>query len=92
VPGLSTSAGSVPLSTPLDPSRVSVSFVPADGSEALPVLVCGEPENVDEDRAKEILSEEDFEVRVELELGRESARYWTCDFSYVSNRVLVVRW
>ena len=76
--------GSVPLSAPLDPTRVNVSFIPTDGSPVLPLLVNGEPENVDEVRAKEILSAEDLEVRVELGLGSESAKYWTCDFSYVS--------
>ena len=76
--------GSVPLSAPLDPSRMSVSFVPTDGSPVLPLLVNGEPENVDEVRAKEILSAEDLEIRIELGLGSESAKYWTCDFSYVS--------
>lgn len=76
--------GSVPLSTPLDPTRVSVSFVPTDGSPVLPLLVNGEPEEVDEVRAKEILSAEDLEVRVDLNLGSECAKYWTCDFSYVS--------
>ena len=76
--------GSVPLSAPLDPNRVSVSFIPTDGSPVLPLLVNGEPENVDEVRAKEILSAEDLEVRVELGLGSENAKYWTCDFSYVS--------
>ncbi|KAH9975761.1 arginine biosynthesis protein ArgJ [Lactifluus volemus] len=74
--------GSVPLSAPLDPSRVSVSFVPTDGSPVLPLLVNGEPESVDEVRAKEILSAEDLEIRIELGLGSESAKYWTCDFSY----------
>jgi glutamate N-acetyltransferase / amino-acid N-acetyltransferase len=63
---------------------VSVSFVPSDGSRALPVLVNGEPEVVDEARAKQILQEEEFEVRVELGLRGESAKYWTCDSSYVS--------
>ncbi len=77
--------GSVPLSAPLDPTRVSVSFVPTDGSPVLPLLVNGEPENVDEVRAKEILSAEDLEVRVELGLGSQGAKYWTCDFSYVSS-------
>ena len=43
----------------------------------------GEPEMVDEVRAKEILSKEEFEVKVDLGLGSESAQYWTCDFSYV---------
>jgi glutamate N-acetyltransferase/amino-acid N-acetyltransferase len=81
------STGAVPLSAPLDPSRVSVSFVPADRSDPLPVLVRGEPEDVDEVRAKQILSEEDFEVRVELGLGEESAKYWTCDFSYEYVRI-----
>jgi N-acetylglutamate synthase/N-acetylornithine aminotransferase len=76
--------GSVPLSAPLDPTRVSVSFVPTDGSPVLPLLVNGEPEQVDEVRAKEILSAEDLEVRVDLQLGSVSAKYWTCDFSYVS--------
>lgn len=79
--------GSVPLSAPLDPTRVSVSFVPTDGSPVLPLLVNGEPENVDEVRAKEILSAEDLEVRVELGLGPESAKYWTCDFSYEYVRI-----
>ena len=76
--------GSIPLSAPLDPSRVSVSFIPTDGSTPLPLLVNGEPEKVDEARASEIVGAEDLEIRVELGLGSESAKYWTCDFSYVS--------
>jgi glutamate N-acetyltransferase/amino-acid N-acetyltransferase len=76
--------GSVPLSAPLDPARVSVSFIPTDRSPVLPLLVNGEPEQVDEVRAKEILSAEDLEICVDLGLGSESAKYWTCDFSYVS--------
>lgn len=77
-------AGAVPLSVPLDPTRVNVSFIPTDGSPALPLLVNGEPEKVDEVRAKQILTVEDLAIRVELGLGTESAKYWTCDFSYVS--------
>ncbi|KAL0955254.1 hypothetical protein HGRIS_004148 [Hohenbuehelia grisea] len=83
-----SATGSVPLSTPLDPTKVSVSFVPSDGSATLPVLVGGEPESVDEVRAKEILSNEDFEVLVDLGTGgSEVARYWTCDFSYEYVRI-----
>ena len=63
---------------------MNVLFVPDDGSPALPVLVGGEPEKVDEVRAKEILSEGKFEVKIELGIGNESAKYWTCDLSYVS--------
>lgn len=73
------------LSSPIDPTKVSVSFVPSDNSSPLAVLVNGEPQNVDEVRAKEILEKEDFEVSVDLGgEGNAEAKYWTCDFSYVS--------
>lgn len=69
----------------IDPKKVSVTFIPSDGSPPLPVLVNGEPEIVDEARAAEILKREEFELEVDLGLGgREEAKYWTCDFSYVS--------
>ena len=69
----------------IDPTKVHVTFLPSDGTAPLPVLVNGEPEKVDEARAKEILSLEDFEVLVDLGMsGDGEARYWTCDFSYVS--------
>ncbi|KZT43205.1 arginine biosynthesis protein ArgJ [Sistotremastrum suecicum HHB10207 ss-3] len=81
------SAGSVSdsLSKPLDPSRVSVSFIPAatlSDTTPLKLLTRGEPETVDEERAKVILSEEDLEIKVELGIGNESAVYWTCDLSH----------
>ena len=72
------------LTKPLESALVNVLFVPDDGSPALSVLVGGEPENVDEVRAKEILSKGKFEINVQLGIGEESAKYWTCDFSYVS--------
>lgn len=68
----------------INPTKVSVTIVPGDGSPALPVLVNGEPEQVDEVRAKEIMVQDEFEVVVDLEMGGAEARYWTCDFSYVS--------
>ena len=63
---------------------MNVTFVPADGTTPLPLLVNGEPEKVDEARASEIIGQEDLEIKVELGIGSESAKYWTCDFSYVS--------
>ncbi|KAK4047358.1 glutamate N-acetyltransferase [Microbotryomycetes sp. JL221] len=66
----------------IDPSKVSVSFVPTDGSLELKLLVNGEPEQVDEARASEILKAEDLAIRVDLGLGQESATYWTCDLSH----------
>ena len=86
-----SSTGSTPLSTPLDPTLVSVAFVPSPTSSnptPLVVLENGEPVGVDEARASEILGEEEFEIRLDLGGqgvgGKEEARYWTCDFSYVS--------
>lgn len=75
--------GRVPLSAPIDPTRVSVSFIPLDGSNPLKLLVNGEPQNMDEARAKTIISEEDIEILVEMGMGTEGAKYWTCDFSHV---------
>jgi len=67
------------------PERVSVSFVPKEGMEGeLRLLVNGEPQNVDEARAAEILAEEDLEILVRLndkEEGEEIV-FWTCDFSH----------
>ncbi|KAH9843292.1 hypothetical protein Tdes44962_MAKER07549 [Teratosphaeria destructans] len=69
------------------PERTSVSFIPADGSAPLDLLVKGEPAQVDEARAKQILEMEDLEILVRLEddpvrgTSREVV-YWTCDLSH----------
>jgi glutamate N-acetyltransferase/amino-acid N-acetyltransferase len=74
---------------PVVPERTSVSFVPADGSEELKLLVQGEPEQVNEERAKQILEMEDLEILVKLNdyPGKEGFSkyqevFWTCDFSH----------
>lgn len=69
------------------PEKTSVSFVPTDGTEALKLLVGGEPEIVDETRAGRILADEDLEILVDLGggeggAGKEEASYWFCDFSH----------
>ncbi|KAJ6022040.1 Arginine biosynthesis bifunctional protein ArgJ [Penicillium herquei] len=72
------------------PERTSVSFRPVDGSPILKLLVNGEPETVDEDRASAILQNEDLEIEVDLGggekgaagCGGEDAVYWFCDFSH----------
>jgi glutamate N-acetyltransferase / amino-acid N-acetyltransferase len=81
--------GSTKLSKSINPQTVSVSFVPADGSPILPLLTNGEPEQVDEDRAKKILEHEDLEILVQLGMGNEKATYWTCDLSHVCLSSLV---
>lgn len=72
------------------PERTTVSFQPVDGSPALRLLVNGEPELVDEQRASAILENEELEIVVDLGggekgdkgLGGEEAVYWFCDFSH----------
>lgn len=49
-----------------DSRKTSVKFVPVDGSEHLNLLVNGEPEQVDEERASEILQNEDLIVEINL--------------------------
>lgn len=72
------------------PERTSVSFRPVDGSPILKLLVNGEPETVDEERASVILQNEDLEIEIDLGggekgeagCGGEDAVYWFCDFSH----------
>lgn len=64
------------------PTTTNVSFIPADGSEPLKLLVNGEPELVDEDRASEILAHEDLIIDIDLGTGDSSTKFWTCDFSH----------
>ncbi|KAF3925875.1 hypothetical protein ABW20_dc0104257 [Dactylellina cionopaga] len=67
----------------VEPKKTNVSFIPTDGSEELKLLVNGEPENVNENRASEILAMEDLEIRVSLGTGAgQEAVYYTCDFSH----------
>lgn len=62
------------------PDRTSVAFVPTDGLLRLQLLVDGEPEAVDEQRAAEILADEDLEIEIDLGTGGgQTAQFWTCD-------------
>ncbi|KAJ2471234.1 glutamate N-acetyltransferase [Coemansia sp. RSA 2322] len=68
---------------PLDTAKVNMAIYPGDGSNPLHLVQAGEPQlPVDEVRASEILKQEDVMVRVELGLGEESARMYTCDLSH----------
>ncbi|KAF7725384.1 hypothetical protein EC973_009652 [Apophysomyces ossiformis] len=65
-----------------DPSLVSVRFLPTDGSQPLQLMEKGEPEVVNEERASEILKMEDLYIEVDLNLGNNDAKFWTCDLSH----------
>lgn len=69
------------------PSKTNVNFVPAATSKSkdegvLKLLVNGEPEAVDEERAARLLEDEDLEIEIDLGTGSEEAQYWFCDFSH----------
>ena len=64
------------------PEKTNVSFIPTDGTAELKLLINGEPEQVDEARAAEILELEDLEILVRLGTGDKQATYWTCDYSH----------
>lgn len=67
----------------VETTKTNVSFVPTDGSAKLELLVNGEPQLVDEERASEILQFEDLEILVELGTGGgQSADFWTCDLTH----------
>jgi glutamate N-acetyltransferase/amino-acid N-acetyltransferase len=66
----------------VNPEKTSVSFMPTDGSPELKLLVDGEPQPLNEERASEILALEDLEIVVRLGTGGEQATYWTCDYSH----------
>lgn len=72
---------------PFDPTQVSVSFIPAENSASkdegvLKLLLKGEPEAVDEERAARLLQDEDLIIDVDLAAGNYFTTYWTCDFSH----------
>ncbi|KAI9829619.1 MAG: hypothetical protein M1826_005509 [Phylliscum demangeonii] len=104
-----SAVGSTPSLAPatIRPHRTSVSFIVSGGrglargegegeeKEELKLLVCGEPEPVDERRARALLERDDLEIVVRLrdgvpgadedgdgDGGGEEACYWTCDFSH----------
>lgn len=67
----------------VNPLTTNVSFIPTDGSEELKLLVNGEPQVVDEDRASQILQLEDLQIDIDLGLeGDGKCQFWTCDLSH----------
>lgn len=65
---------------PFRPEYVDVTFSSCAGD----ILVCkqGEQVNFDEDKAKEILSQQEVIIRVDLNEGEHEAECWGCDLTY----------
>jgi glutamate N-acetyltransferase/amino-acid N-acetyltransferase len=62
------------------PEKTSVNFKSAAGE----IEVCrdGGPVSFSEERAKEILSEEEIEILISIQDGDGSASVWGCDLTY----------
>ncbi len=63
-----------------DPEKVDVSFESSAGS--IKVCEAGSSLGFDEDKAKEILTQDEIVIKVDLSLGNASAYVWGCDLSY----------
>lgn len=66
--------------TELDVSRVDVELASEKGS----VLVCSKGNGLafSEDKAAEVLGEDEIEIRIHLHQGNVSAKAWGCDLTY----------
>jgi glutamate N-acetyltransferase/amino-acid N-acetyltransferase len=65
---------------PFDPALAEVHFAGAAGE--IPVCSCGGPVPFSEEKAREILSEEEIEIRIGIGNGPGKAVAWGCDLSY----------
>jgi len=63
-------------SAEVDKDKVDVYY----GDEKL--LESGQPVDYDAAKVDEVLKAKDIKIKVDLNLGKGSARVWTCDFSY----------
>ncbi|NLL70583.1 MAG: bifunctional glutamate N-acetyltransferase/amino-acid acetyltransferase ArgJ [Epulopiscium sp.] len=63
-----------------DPHKITICFKSAGGSIVL--MKQGSPLNFDEEKAKKILKEEEIQINVYLDSGKEKAVGWGCDLSY----------
>ncbi len=63
----------------LDPYSISIDFTSPAGT----VLVCEQGQSVlfDEEKAAEILAEQDIQINIALGLGQAASSVWTCDMS-----------
>jgi glutamate N-acetyltransferase/amino-acid N-acetyltransferase len=67
----------------VDPDRVMLWFGTGQAGDApLQLVKGGQPFDVDEARASEILAHDAIEIVVDLGLGAEEATVWTCDLSH----------
>ena len=65
---------------PFRPEHVDISFQSAAGD--IPVCRQGDGLAFDEDKAKEVLSQKEVGIAVDLHEGDESAECWGCDLTY----------
>ena len=61
---------------PMEPEKTVISF------GGIPVYANGLGAEFDEDALKNVMSEHDIVIDIEMGLGDASATVWSCDFSY----------
>ncbi|ORX49969.1 hypothetical protein BCR36DRAFT_412468 [Piromyces finnis] len=65
----------------IEANKVSLNICSADGKKKLAIFKNGEPHDLNEEVASSILKEEEMLFDIDLGLGKEEARMYTCDFS-----------
>jgi len=65
----------------IEANKVSLNICSADGKKKLAIFKNGEPNDLNEEVASSILKEEEMLFDIDLGLGHEEAKMYTCDFS-----------
>lgn len=66
---------------PLDTSKISLNICSGDEKQKLLIFKNGAPHDTNEEIASKIFKEEEILLDIDLGLGHEEARMYTCDFS-----------
>lgn len=66
----------------VDPDRLSLWLLDAQGSPAFHLVEAGRPRDYDEPAAIDLMHLAEWGFRLDLGMGGEAGTVWTCDFSY----------
>lgn len=66
----------------INPKKVNLHFGLIDKSKSLHLFKNGEPHEINEEVAAEILEKEDLLIHVDLGMGNEELSMYTCDLSH----------
>lgn len=66
----------------VQPDCLGLWLLNADGSPAVHLVECGRPRDYDEPVAVDLMKRPEWGFRLDLGMGQETGKVWTCDFSY----------